>query len=303
MKILLIGASGQLGQELFPLINNDRNLFILTPSSKELNLLNKKLIEDYIDSNKPDLVINLSAYTNVDLAEIESNLAMKINFEGIKDLGCICSLYLIPLIHISTDYVFGDKSSGPHKINDIHDPINVYGKSKSLGEEFLLKNCDKTIIIRTASLYGLYGKNFFKTFIDILNKEKEINVVNDQSISLTWTYDLSVAILQLINLFRRNNNISNIGNNTILHIVNKGFTNWYDVASKIAEYMLKVNNDSERLIVNPVDSKEWGAKANRSKDSRLKSYGKILGDELMMPEWSISLNNVLDLYFSGDRIG
>ncbi len=303
MRVLFIGSSGQLGQELLTLINGDIDLDILKPSSNEFNILNTKLMINYINSNKPDLVVNLSAYTNVDLAEQKSDLAMKINFEGIKSLGDICSSSLIPLIHISTDYVFGDKSKAPHKINDIHDPKNLYGKSKSLGEKYLSENCQRVIIIRTASLYGLYRKNFFKTFIDILSNKKKINVVDDQKISLTWTYDLALSIYQIINLFKKNYSSKNMDNSTTLHLVNSGFTNWYDVVHRIANFMSKINKDYSKLVVNPVSSEEWNAIAIRPKDSRLEFYGMIFGEELVIPEWNVSLNNALDLYFSGEDIG
>ena len=300
MRVLLIGGYGQLGKELLPLVSDDKDLEILNPTSTELILLNYSLIKNYIEKNKPDIIVNLSAYTKVDLAEEQSELALKTNFEGIKSLGMTCNSSLIPLIHISTDYVFGDKSQAPHKINDKHDPKNFYGKSKSLGEKYLTENCKKIIIIRTASLYGLHGNNFFKTFIENLKTKKKINVVTDQKISLTWTYDLSLSIYQIIDMFKKDENIRNIDKNSILHLVNKGFTDWYDSALIIANYMSKIDENSQNLIVNPISSEEWGADAIRSKDSRLEFYGNIFKKELTMPKWNVSLNKALNLYFSGE---
>jgi len=167
MRVLFVGSSGQLGQELLALINGDMDLDILNPNSNEFNILNDKLMINYINSNKPDLVVNLSAYTNVDLAELKSNLVMKINFEGVKSLGDICSSSLIPLIHISTDYVFGDKSKAPHKINDIHDPKNLYGKSKSLGEKYLSEKKIKAIHFEFNEM-NIISKISFKNFWDLL---------------------------------------------------------------------------------------------------------------------------------------
>ena len=108
MRVLLIGGYGQLGKELLPLVSDDKDLEILNPTSTELNLLNDSLIKNYIEKNKPDIIVNLSAYTKVDLAEEQSELALMSYFEGIKSLGMSCYSSLIPLIHFSTDYVFGD---------------------------------------------------------------------------------------------------------------------------------------------------------------------------------------------------
>ena len=203
MKILLLGAKGQLGCQF---LNSPevKEFDIISPDSSKLNICNYKELESTILTFEPDIILNFSAYTNVDLAEDQFEEAKDVNLVGVKNIVELSNKYNNLVIHISTDYVFGGHDAGPFKPYDKISPINNYGISKAEGDEFMLNNSDKGIIIRTASLYGSYRNNFFKSFLKKLVKENEINVVSDQKISLTYSLDLSNFIIKLLLNYKDN---------------------------------------------------------------------------------------------------
>lgn len=289
MRILLIGGSGQLGMEFLALIKNYK-FDCLHPNSKELDITNVENLKFFFNNNSFDLVLNFSAYTDVDKAEDEYELALKTNHIALKNLVKISNSNNKPLIHISTDYVFGKYGNAPYEINSEVGALNKYGYSKLLGEKEIISNSNKAIIIRTASLYGQYKKNFFKTFFDILISKKTIDVVADQTISITWSYDLSLAIIELLSMIDKSSTWMHNNSLDIIHIVNKGHTTWFEVANLISSTLNKINQVDNLFIVNPILYKDWGSKTERSLDSRLNFYGEIpnLG-KLKMPNWKISL--------------
>ncbi|MDA8893307.1 dTDP-4-dehydrorhamnose reductase [Hyphomicrobiales bacterium] len=289
MKILILGGSGQLGTEFLSL-KKGSNFEFLAPSSKDLDITNLKKIKSFIKNNKPDLVINFSAYTNVDEAENETKEALKLNYLSLRGLIVALNLNTIPLIHISTDYVFGKYGKGPYKVKDRTGAINKYGYSKLLGENEIINFSKKAIIIRTASLYGEFGNNFLKTFVNILHSKKEINVISDQAVSLTWSFDLSMAIIKLLNLISLPNNWLKRDGVDIIHLVNTGYSSWFEASEVIADVINNMIPNDFPVKVNPILSKDWPSKVKRPSDSRLLSDGSI--DDLgviSMPEWKKSL--------------
>ena len=292
MKILLIGGSGQLGSELLSLDIKNEYKF-LSPASSQLNIVNKDKINSYIKENNPDLLLNFSAYTDVNKAEKNLNDCLAINHLGVKNLVEVLNNFSIPLIHISTDYVFGKVGNGPYKIYDKRGSLNNYGYSKLLGEDEIIKFYKKAIIIRTASLYGLYGSNFLKNYINILKKDKIINAITDQKISLTWSFDLSLAILSLIKQIDLKKVFNDQETIKIMHLVNKGYTTWYEVANVISDFINKKANNKNYTYVNAIKSREWTSLASRPRDSRL-YFDNIVNIE--MPFWKDSLNKVIKIY-------
>tara|TARA_B100000575_G_scaffold70587_1_gene54867 strand:- start:839 stop:1762 length:924 start_codon:yes stop_codon:yes gene_type:complete len=296
MKILLIGGSGQLGIEFLTLIKNYK-IDCLHPNSKDLDITNTDSLINFFDNNSFDIILNFSAYTNVDRAEQEYEHALAINHLALRNLVNISNKHRKPIIHISTDYVFGKFGNAPYDINSEVGALNKYGHTKLLGEKEIISNSNKAIIIRTASLYGQHKKNFFKTFLDILISKKIINVVSDQKISITWSYDLSLAIIELLLIISKSDNWIKKSSIDIIHMVNKGHTSWFEVANIISSFLNKNNQVENPFTVNPILYSDWGSKVKRPLDSRLSFYGEIPNlCELKMPNWKTSLMVVLENY-------
>jgi len=295
MRILLLGGSGQLGQEF--LSNKTANNYkVFSPSSSELDISNFSKVKKFISNLKPDLVLNFAAYTDVDAAENNFSDCLRINFESIKNIINLLNKLNIPLIHISTDYVFGRYQEGPYDLCDKVGAVNNYGISKLKAEEEIIKFSKKAIIIRTASLYGKYGNNFAKTFLSLLVKEKKINVVSDQNISITWSKDIINAIFSLLNLINKSNEWKKEEGTEIIHLVNKGYTTWYNIALNFAEFLHKLDEKDKIYSVEPILAKNWKIKTPRPTDSRLVFCGNIpLLGNVDMPEWNKSLNEALPL--------
>lgn len=237
MKILITGAKGQLGTELQRVLESKKceigpideiykDSECLALSSKDLDISDFSKTKEIITINKPDILINCSAFTDVDACETEKELSIKVNALGPKNLAIICSNLDIKLIHISTDYVFDGNNSEPYCEWDVCNPKTMYGKSKFLGEQYVKDFSRKYFILRTSWLCSAFGKNFVKTIIDLASKREEINVVNDQFGNPTSANDLVYHILKLA--------VTN--NYGIYHCSGEGVCSWYDFAKKIIEY-------------------------------------------------------------------
>ncbi|MEG1185825.1 MAG: dTDP-4-dehydrorhamnose reductase [Eubacterium sp.] len=261
MKILITGSNGQLGRELSMQLENQKVDFV-GYDIPEFDITDKKGIATIIDQEKPNIIINCGALTNVDGCETSRDLAFKVNAEGPKNLAEISCEKGITLVHVSTDYVFagdGIKEKGnirPYIESDPIDPKTVYGESKALGEKYVAEIADKYFIVRTAWLYG-DGNNFVKTMLNLADKYPEITVVDDQIGSPTSTVDLAKAILELIKT-------ENYG---LYHGTCEGFCSWYDFALKIFEL------SGIKITVKPVTSKEFASSTPRPKYSVLENKG------------------------------
>ena len=201
MRILVIGKNGQLGRSINKLVSENKydNEFIFV-GRDESDLSKEESITNYFDSNdKFDILINCAAYTAVDKAEEEQELANQVNHLAIKQLAEIANKQKARLIHISTDYVFDGESDKPYTETDETNPINIYGKTKLAGEKVLQKIMPtNAIIIRTSWVYSEYGNNFVKTMLRLGKERDEISVVNDQIGSPTYATDLAGVILEII---------------------------------------------------------------------------------------------------------
>ena len=299
MKILLIGGSGQLGLEFLSL-KIPNNLSFLSPDSNQLDIRNRVQIKNFVEKYNPDIVLNFSAYTNVNKAEENLEDCLEINHIGVKNLVTCLNNRSIPLIHISTDYVFGRYDKGPYKALDKRGSVNNYGYSKLLGEDEIIKFSKKAIIIRTASLYGLFGDNFFKSFFKSLNEKKEMHVINDQKISLTWSYDLSICILDLLKKIERSKSWKDKNSIDIIHLINKGYTSWFEVAKIISDSINKKKYKKDITKVHPIKAIDWKNSAERPTDSRLSSSNIVDGlDIIEMPLWRDSLEKAIKIYLKG----
>lgn len=251
MKILITGSEGMLGDDIAKVLKPEYEIIPLTLEKADITD-NRSLNFFLANYPAPEFIIHAAAFTNVDGAEIAPEEAFKVNELGTQNLVKIAGQFQIPLLYISTDYVFDGKKTSPYLEEDAPGPLNQYGLSKLKGEE-AVKALKKYFIVRTAWLYGKNGPNFVKTMLELAQKNKELAVVNDQKGSPTYTKDLARAIGQLIK-------INDFG---IYHLTNSGQTTWYHFALKIFE-LAKIN-----VSVKPVTTAEFPRPAARPANSVL----------------------------------
>ena len=281
MKILLIGSSGQLGREIIKSSPNDINL--ITPSRLQFDLNKTNECYEYILNLSPDWIINSGAFTNVDKAETEKELAYKINALGPQILAKALSISGGKLLQISTDYVFNGQQNYPYKTDQKVSPINTYGISKAKGEEYIkqyLPGNNQSNILRTSWLVGPNGNNFALKIMQLLNDRDEIKVICDQISSPTTTLSLADAIWNIIKKneeYSRKNKFFPIVN----HFCNDGVASWYDFAVAIREIGLKTGLIIKAGEIKPIKSKEYPSKTQRPKYSVLDTFNtkKIIGLE------------------------
>ena len=211
-----------LGSELQETLKNHESIIT---GSKDLDITSQEKVLQFITEKKPEIVINAAAYTAVDNCESNYAAAYAVNALGPKNLAIACNIIDIPLIHISTDYVFEGNKKTPLIEEDKLGPKTIYGKTKLEGEKFIQNHTKKYFIIRTAWLYGIHGKNFVTTMLNLAKKNNELKVVDDQIGSPTYCRDLSNAISEILNSDKYG----------IYHVTNKGEVSWYEFAKKIFE--------------------------------------------------------------------
>lgn len=234
-----MGSSGQLGKSIIKQLNQYQ--FDATSlNRKQLNITDKDKVTNKINEICPDLVINTAAYTNVDKAEKFFERAYKVNCTGPENIVDACKPKCIPIIHVSTDYVFDGRKTSPYEPTDFTNPISVYGKSKLAGENFI-KNYDQGFIIRTSWLFSEFNSNFYKTMLYLANHKTEIKVVNDEIGCPTYAGDLAEVILKLALRIISGNLPS-----SIYHFAGDKHCTWYDFAKIILKesYVQKNQNSS-----------------------------------------------------------
>ena len=295
MRILVTGKNGQLGRSIQKLVNTDTkidnnqssNEFIFA-GREELDLSSEGSISHYFDSNdRFDVIINCAAYTAVDKAEEEQELANQVNHLAVKQLAGIAKEQKARLIHISTDYVFNGESDKPYIETSETNPINVYGKTKLAGERTLQEIMPtNAIIIRTSWVYSEYGNNFVKTMLRLGKERDEINVVSDQIGSPTYATDLANAILDIV----QNIEFKEVGQKTqVHHYSNAGKASWYDFAKEIFK-IAKVD-----CKVNPITTQQYPTPAKRPKNT-LMSKDKIAGTfSINTPDWQDTLKYCIQI--------
>ncbi len=267
MKIALIGADGQLGNDLVRIIN-PRELIPLT--EEDLDITNRDLTLKVIKRCSPDVVINTAAYNDVDGCEDNELKVFEVNALGTKNVALACKDCGAAMVHFSTDYVFDGQKKEPYLESDIPNPLSTYGFSKRAGEFYVqtVLASERYFLIRTSGLFGIAGckgkggKNFVEAMLNLAEeKKKEIKVINDQIFSPTYTVDLAKKVKELIYANREDS-----GNYGLYHITNNGQCSWFEFARKIFELSeVAVNLQS-------ITTEEFGARAERPKYSVLKNY-------------------------------
>jgi dTDP-4-dehydrorhamnose reductase len=283
MRILLTGITGQLGSELQQTLAPLGE--VMGVDRQDLDLTQPDKIRQVIGEFKPDVIVNAAAYTAVDKAETETERANAINGTAPTIMAEAAQQLGAALIHVSTDYIFDGKKNTPYTEDDTPDPINAYGQSKLLGEEGVLKNCDRAIILRTAWVYGAQGKgNFVKTMLRLGAEREELRVVVDQVGTPTWTGDLASAIAQFVQ--------SPI-NSGIYHFTNSGAISWYDFAVAIFEEAQQIGFPLQVKQVVPITTAEYPTPAPRPAYSVLSTQKISAILRHHPPHWRTALRQML----------
>lgn len=278
-SVLITGACGQLGQAIKEIESEYSTLDFFFATRDILDITDQQALADFFSEHTFDVVVNCAAYTAVDKAESDINTARLINATATKYLAQITAENNIPLVHISTDYVFDGNSPTPRTEADAVNPIGVYGQTKLEGEQFALAINPKTIIIRTAWVYSKYGANFVKTMLRLFSEKQEIGVINDQLGSPTNAIDLARVIATIIS-----QDSLEYG---VFHYSNEGECTWYDFAMKIKEL-----SDSS-IHINAIPTSAYLTPAKRPAYSLLDKTKIKRTYHLEIPHWEESLKREL----------
>jgi dTDP-4-dehydrorhamnose reductase len=282
LNILITGADGQLGQEFKYWSQAFPNCTFVFTDRTELDITKLKSVIAFFAENPTDYVVNCAAYTAVDRAETDEQLATNINVLGAKNLAQACQVTDATMIQLSTDYVYHSKQNIPFKETDPVSPKGVYARTKLRGDLAVLKNCDKSLVIRTSWVYGVFGHNFVKTMLRLGKERSEISVVFDQIGTPTAARDLAKAILDII-LKIDNQQVDPFLFKGIWHYSNEGVTSWYDFAKAIFELR------EMPIRVKPIETTLFPTPAKRPPFSVLNKdkIKKVFGIEI--PHWRESL--------------
>lgn len=270
MKILVTGANGMLGQDLCPILE-DVGAFVIETDVDTLDITNHDMTEQVLSDIRPDMVVHCAAYTNVDKAEEEPEKAALINVTGTENVAKACGRLGIPIVYISTDYVFDGTKTTPYTPEDEPCPLGVYGRTKFQGEEMVKKYCEKYYIARTSWLYGHHGKNFVETMLSLAEKGSEIKVVDDQIGCPTWTVELANGILRLLQ--------KPYGT---YHVCGSGNTSWYGFAKEVFEQA------GVKVDLKPCTTEEF------SRPARRPAYS-VMDNQNLCRNWQAALHDYLEL--------
>lgn len=279
IKIIVTGSNGQLGSELKELASHYPEIDFVFFNRNELSIADKAALQTVFELYQPNYFINCAAYTAVDKAEEEKELATQINGTAVGEIAKLCERNNCRLIHISTDYVFDGLAREPLNESDKVSPVNAYGESKLLGEQLGLQNNPGAIVIRTSWVYSSYGKNFVKTMLRLMKEKESIGVVNDQIGSPTYAADLAQAILQIITWGKWVPGIYNYSN--------EGIISWFEFAVEIK----KLINVS--CTVNPIDTAQFPTPAKRPAYSVLDKTKIQATFNIQLKDWKESLQECI----------
>lgn len=277
LKVLVTGVSGQLGFDIFSQLKS-KGIECVGTNPQDFDITNEDEVFEYINKISPTVVVHCAAYTAVDNAQDEEELCRLINVNGSENIAKACAKLDAKILYISTDYVFDGEGIEPFETNSKTNPLNVYGKSKLDGEKAVLENCKNSFILRTSWVFGENGMNFVKTIIRLASERDKISVVNDQIGSPTYTKDLAVLICDMINT-------SKYG---VYHATNEGYCTFAQFAKEI------VKSSGYNTQVIEITSDEFGAKANRPKNSRLSKKSLDDAGFSRLPDWQDALYRFLN---------
>jgi dTDP-4-dehydrorhamnose reductase len=278
--ILVTGANGQLGKELQIVAKTQPAFDFRFYTKDSMPIHDHGIVKTIIENVRPNYVINCAAYTAVDKAETEQEIAYKINATAVGELASICQQYHTKFIHISTDYVFDGTSNKPYLETDATSPINTYGASKLKGEELAIATNSNTIIIRTSWVYSAYGHNFVKTMLHLMAQRSEINVVANQIGSPTYAYDLATDILAII---IKDIDATIAWKPGIYNYSNDATISWHQFATEIK------NQISSACMVHPIEATAYPTPAKRPNYSVMSKAKFTATFGITMRPWQQSL--------------
>lgn len=283
MKILVTGSNGQLGSEIEALSSAYPVLDFVFSDLPELDICNLALLSDFVKENEIQAIINCAAYTAVDKAEDDVEIAGLVNASAVGNLVSVAEEQNLKLIHISTDYVFDGTSHVPYIEDMPVSPLGVYGTTKRKGEEFVINSSAEAILIRTSWLYSSFGNNFVKTMLCLGNDRDSLGVIFDQVGTPTYARDLAQNCLEILSKSERLD-----AQGKVYHFSNEGVASWYDFSKAIMEM-----GDVD-CQVNPIESKEYPTPAARPHYSVL-NKSKIKADfRIQIPYWRDSLKDCIE---------
>lgn len=277
MKIIVTGSKGQLGSDVVAQLNKN-GMQAIEADLPELDITDAAAVEAFISESNADGVIHCAAYTNVDTAESENALCLKINYQGTLNLAESCKKHGLKLLYISTDYVFSGEGTEPFETDSPKVPCNFYGKSKLEGEKAVQEICSEYFIVRISWVFGENGKNFVKTMLRLANERDGISVVSDQIGSPTYTKDLAKLLCDMIATDKYG----------VYHATNEGCCSWAEFASAIMEYAKK----DTKII--PIKSSEYKSVAVRPANSRLSKKSLDINGFERLPSWNDALKRFLE---------
>ena len=277
MKVFVTGVKGQLGHDVMNELAK-RGLEGIGVDMAEMDITDAEACERVIKAAAPEAVIHCAAYTAVDAAEDNRELCHRVNGEGTKNIARVCSELDIPMMYISTDYVFNGQGERPWEPDDYREPLNVYGLTKYEGEIAVEQLLKKYFIVRIAWVFGLNGKNFIKTMLRLGKERGAVSVVDDQIGSPTYTYDLARLLVDMIQTDRYGR----------YHATNEGLCSWYEFACEIFRQA-----GMDEVKVTPVDSASYPAKAKRPFNSRMSKEKLTENGFERLPSWQDALGRYL----------
>jgi dTDP-4-dehydrorhamnose reductase len=281
MKVLVLGAGGQLGWELQRTCPPE--VFPVYCDVPKVDFFSTESIVKCITATRPDCIINAAAYTAVDKAEQEPAAADRINHGAVREIAELCRRNSIFLTHISTDFVFSGRHFKPYQPDDPPDPESIYGKTKLAGEQAVRKTLDEFLIIRTAWLYSSHGSNFVKTMLRLMQEKPEINVIDEQIGTPTWAHGLARAVWTSLD-----KNIQGI-----FHWTDAGVASWYDFAVAIQEEGIRAKLFEKAIPILPVASSQYPTPAQRPMYSVLDKSSFWRKLEIKPVHWRVQLRSMV----------
>lgn len=288
MHVLVTGATGQVGYELLRLV--PEGFTVAGFGSAELDITDESAVEAGVQRERPALIINAAAYTAVDKAEAEPELAYAVNRDGVANLAAAAARRGIPLLHISTDYVFAGDAEAPYRESDIPAPTGVYGASKLAGEKALAEACENHLIMRTSWVFGAHGSNFVKTMLRLGQERERLSIVADQHGCPTSAASIARALWSLAEQYRDKGTL----NWGLYHYADLPACTWYDFAENIFDVAHEVGLISQIPILSAITTEDFPTPAKRPAWSVLNS--KRLHDEhsIAPADWRLELRDILE---------
>ena len=278
MRVLVTGVKGQLGYDVVKDLEK-RGHQPIGVDREEMDLMNNEAIRTFIMDLKPEAIIHCAAYTAVDKAEEDVEICYQINAEAVKVISECAKELDVNMIYISTDYVFDGTKEGEYVETDIPNPINVYGASKLKGEQYVQDLLEKYYIVRISWVFGVNGNNFIKTMLRLGLERDELNIINDQVGSPTYTADLAPLLVDMMETDKYG----------IYHATNEGFCSWYEFANEIFK------QSEIEVKTNPVTTDQYPTAAKRPMNSRMSKKKLQKAGFDLLPDWIQALKNYLTL--------